>query len=197
MPRITKEQVRETSARKFVRGFVRKNKLRCIGSGAFASAYSKSKSSRVVYKIGVIDEDGADFKYDAYLTYLERVVLKHQKNPVVPKVFDVRYITVVNPREPSYKELVYIVKMEKLTGFSKIKGNLRTKLLWRYGMRSVFDLEDDLEDVVAADQTGYIKRIANKLQDLFDEWGGDCHEGNIMWRKVGKTAELVITDPVA
>jgi hypothetical protein len=148
-----------------------------IGCGAFASVYRKRGSDRVV-KIGTPNEDH-------YLKYVKLVGLN---NPCIhfPKISKV-----VVARD------FYEVEMEYLTGWSQTSYTMRSKAMTSAGLEYYTDLVEPERIKNTGPHSLQLRKVMTKL------FYGDCedyidlHEGNVMFRRHGRTADLVVTDPVS
>lgn len=184
------------------RTFEQKNNVKWIGSGVYASVYTPSRESDVVFKVGVMTSAGrGDSKCknpikhdDPYLTYLEKIVLPHQGNPLVPKIHWIKYVSVIN-KHNDVDFCGYVVAMEKLQPLPNAYHRIE-QLLAEYGATCTEDFEFPKE-IARKDTTGHFKQIAVPLRKLLRRFSPDIHEGNVMLRKVGGVKQVVITDPVA
>lgn len=194
----------DDSSKKYIRRFTSKHSLRPLGSGAFAKVYAKSRSSRYVYKIGILDSEYYTlrgrgrkvFLRDPYLNYLELVVLKNQHNPIVPKVVNVLYIH-FEAEEKHLNEYLYIIKMERLDVFGKVRGKTRREAFEDIGIGETYDIEDLACSIPKRFRRGNLAEIIRPLGRLLEKFNPDLCENNLMWRVNRVRAELVITDPVS
>lgn len=179
--------------------FRKLNDMKQIGSGAFATVYGRDDED-VVYKFGVCN--ATRFDDDAYISYLRDVVAKYPGNPLLPKIDSVDLFTLnyrySNERRIVMTDMVYIVRMEKLIPFGKMKADIVARELWKHGARETYDFEN-AEFTARFDSTGNFRIISRALMKLMNRHSEDIHEGNVMWRKDGRRKSghhLVITDPV-
>lgn len=208
-----------------------------IGAGLYAKVYvkDKAKSKRVV-KIGIVDNNviryggvtgkQSSFNTDPYCEYLRNVVVPHQDNPFVPKVYSVELFTVHHmqlrrerewPRRTPRRlvpcvNYVYVVKMERLKRWNTVPNTVRTAVLEKCGLPDEFRWKG-YDDTMLNDTFGYrihrnakssknkhLIEIAPKLTKLYRQarFSVDFHEGNVMWRTSLKgQAQPVLVDPIA
>ncbi len=161
--------------------FLKKQKVKLLGFGMFASVYQHPTIPDMVAKL--YDDDEA---YDRYVEWC----LSNQQNPFVPKIYSVHDY-------PEFK----IVFMEKLKECDQSKFEL-----W---MKSEFVLDDLTPGFISAkvlartlqNRTFTDEKDARFLavldfvqqQILINDYELDLHSGNVMMR--GK--EFVITDPLS
>lgn len=160
----------------YIHDIERLHKIKFMQSGAYARVYQHPVYHNVVVKI--FRED------DAYASYLNWCV-KHQDNPFVPQIADVKRI----------RTEFTIVFLEKLKNSSSVARQVLCKQImtrcpiyggidmltcgdWKYISRKVSDVA----------LTQIAKFLATTKHEL------DLHPGNIMMRTNG---QLVFTDPIA
>ncbi len=160
-----------------------------VGEGLFADVYAK------VDRVIKIINKGSDDK--AYLRYLRRIGLESE-NPYFPKVYKVE-------RCIDGKGKYIAVHMERLLDYCDTDGEVQRKALKALKAEYPEDLQANEWDDSYDRASMYKDRIAKTnnpaarecLEILLEIVANDCHEGNLMWRKVGRKFQLVITDPVA
>lgn len=164
----------------------KKLKFQYLSSGAFASVYGKKDHKRV-FKIGHID--------DNYLEYVKLVGLRN-KNPHLPTIYSVKLFKYGHDWGT---ETYYVIEMERLLPFDKVGRRKGLKEHKRYqqqlGIVYIQDMEDPMRSMKPSTRHG--KQLQKVLDKALDEGSPDMHSGNIMWRKHGKSYQLVVTDPVA
>ena len=158
-----------------------------LGEGLFATVYGKGNT---VVKV-IHDSD------EPYIRFLQKIGIESE-NPYFPKIHKV--VKFVDGRGQHYTA----VFMEKLLEYNAANGLTQRLSLKALGAVSPEDLQYAEWDA-AINPAGYARRIAATkdkhakecLKVLRDIRANDTHEGNIMFRQVGKKMQLVITDPVA
>jgi len=157
-----------------------------IGSGQFSIALSVPKTNTVC-KIGFYD----DLHEDAYLRFLSGI---NQKNPLFPRIQSIK----IYDGEQIGCDNYYVVVMEKLTKYTKVRAAARKQGLNKYNLTSIHNLER--WPIVYARESCENKafQAATKmLIELYRFHEEDIHDGNVMWRHPSaKVPQLVITDPV-
>jgi hypothetical protein len=157
--------------------------MKQIGSGAFARVYSRAHYRRVV-KIG----DG----YDRYLKYVSIIGIENP-NPYFPTIYSIqRY----EDKKTHWSDSYYVAEIEKLTKWGKVPTKVRDRLLKKLGCDHIWDAE---RPRIVGSSGRWEKDAVKKLKKLWAGWnvGRDIHQGNIMFRRVGKGWQLVYTDPAA
>jgi hypothetical protein len=174
----------ESTSRKTLFNHLRgKRKMKQIGKGAFARVYSRPKSRRVV-KVG----DGCD----KYLKYVS-MVGKENPNPYFPTIYSIKRCA---HQLPHWLDSFYIVEMEKLTKWGNVPKATRDRLLKKLGCNHIWDADVPKVNGSSGRWEKEAIKTLRKLWATYDV-ARDIHQGNIMFRRVGKGWQLVYTDPVA
>jgi hypothetical protein len=176
------------SRKAFKKQFKKKNNLKLIDSGAYASVYGND-ADNVVYKIGSYDS----LESDAYLSYLKAIAGKD--NPIFPKIHKVKLYE-VKDENGDVIDRFYVVKMERLKEFNPKHSTTSFAELYKrlkenqsYQNDSVTSLKKNRKIA----KIPSIKPVLKMLENLGEEFYPDWHEDNMMMRENG---HLVITDPV-
>lgn len=156
---------------------IKKNKLERLGSGSYATVYSKPKSNTVI-KVGSDNEDG----WIRYAAELVKNKKKFAKNPYLPKIKSLKFY--YNEKKDFF---FYVAKIEKLKDLDTATDR-------------AYDVTKVLEHMM--DNCGISARNMLPIDDKLKEamnfilslgLDTDIHSGNVMIR--GKK-QLVFTDPV-
>lgn len=146
-----------------------------IGKGAYARVFARSRSKTVI-------KVGAD---DPYLKYVRAIT----SNPLFPKIFAAREVTV---RNSSNK--YYVVKMERLIKSYKVTDAKQQAAYKELGIRGYCDFESG--NLWRRSKNLHVMSALPILRDVFKGSCPDLHMNNVMWRCSGKRTEVVITDPI-
>lgn len=155
-----------------------------VGQGFFAVVFAKPDRDYVI-KIYADEDEG-------YNCFLNMIMERGKNNPHFPKIYSIKNLGNGFRR----------VKMEKLQPFEEYNTDHPTVKTLRSTLRT--DKGDFFNEVFK--RLGENKRLkkseiykaVNLVLDVRDYEGGslDLHNGNIMFRKLGKRLQLVITDPL-
>ena len=156
-----------------------KNGWRCLGSGAFASAYGH-KDHDVVMKIGHIENNEAYLDFVAELQQAPR----HEN---LPRIYGItRFVNSAKVKSDDRVDEYFVVIMEKLDESRKYRHgeDRKSKAFrkWYDGIKSKVWDRDDSDPLVA---------LINRAKGRGDHTT-DMHYGNVMFR--GDVP--VITDPI-
>lgn len=173
-------------------------------SGAFADVYVGSELD-VVYKVGMIEGN------EAYLSWINAILRSKTENPLVPKIYGVRFLfnktdevrfDKINFPVNYYRTGVFVIAMEKL---DKLEYKKSSKVIdWLHGRisykrESTWDYDTSLKKAkppkkfqkmsLTPENYEEIRKLLNKARE---NHSFDFHSENIMLRD--KT--IVITDPL-
>jgi hypothetical protein len=174
---------------------LRQTGYRMIGHGAFAQVYGNNKLNTVI-KIGLVD----DWRCDSYVGFLRAV---DPSNKMFPKIHSVQRLhykgkekSGIDNSHIPVEDRYYVVEMERLIPYNKVKRADVDDVLARHGVDSIFDFGTCWGRPKF--KTNRAKTAMDILKKLYRRYDEDIHDGNVMFRKEksGKL-ELVITDPVA
>lgn len=196
-PRLTSLSRTEYSRRLRERG------AKFLGAGAYSTVYQHPTKKTRVMKVGKPDDLLTE---DGYYAFVKRVVQLHKRNPFLPRVHSIKVFkrALRNDAFNRSHEYYYVVELEKLVKFKKIKRKDRNSwYIHNIGSISGDRKEWDELSLYTHPRPSIRNKAlkqANKVIKRISKGGKffhDVHNGNFMWRIRSTGTHVVFVDPIA
>lgn len=163
-----------------------------LGSGAYAHVYQHPEHEGIAVKVS-----GEEYSVLRYV----RFALANQRNPYVPKIYDVHRF-----RDSRDDEEYFVIFMEKLNDYEGLRNQQKKQIL-RYHVGNLVDITNNFTDFFWEDSLkvlSYLRKHAKEeklplaqflipvLSYLYKNDMEDTHDANIMLRG---SKQIVFTDP--
>ena len=197
-----------------------------LGSGRQGSAYGfENRPNSIIKFVKSTDRLGKGYQFDDHINFINMVV-KHQDNPFFPKIYNAKIYDQSEHNMPDVlvvqMEKLHHLTAKKLEdvashvlaslGFEKINKSARTpdtnydehdndkageiNHSWEYALHKTLAHKDEREQLIDRTKNPKLKEALIYLEPLFQKFGSDITEKNIMFRLTSSGPHLVFSDPV-